>query len=125
VLLALGVFLSRALIPVGFMPTVGTDGRASLGMCPSYGAAPAAASSHGALAHAHHDHGARGDGGAADRHGSCVFAASAHAAPAPVQLLKFTAALTASRLHDVDSQLAAPLGSVPRAQSARAPPTLI
>jgi len=54
-----------------------------------------------------------------------VFAASAHAAPAPVQLLKFTAALTAFRLHDVDSQLAAPLGSVLRAQSARAPPALI
>jgi hypothetical protein len=125
VLLSLCAFLSRALIPVGFMPTVGADGNLSLGFCPSYNAAPAASAEHGAAALAHHDHGAHEHGGATDRHGTCVFAASANAAPAATHNLLLIALGTARLVPYVDSQLAAPLGSVPRAQSARAPPALI
>jgi hypothetical protein len=106
------------------MPTLGADGRLALGFCPSYGAAPSAGLNHDASARAHHDHGTRGDDGATDRHGACVFAASANAAPASAPALKFSAVRTTRLLPFVASQLAAPLGSVPRAQSPRAPPAL-
>jgi len=106
------------------MPTVGADGRLSLGFCPSYGAVPAAAQDHGAMAHAHHEHGSRGDDGASDHRGTCVFAASAHAVPTAAHALVSRAVRAVRLVPYVDSQLAAPLGSVPRAQSPRAPPAL-
>jgi hypothetical protein len=124
VLIALCAFVSRALVPQGFMPTVGADGRLSLGFCPSYGAPPAASLNHDGLARAHHAHGNGGDDGAGDRHGSCVFAASANAAPSAAYALTSSVVLTARLLPYVASQLVAPLGSVPRAQSPRAPPAL-
>ena len=124
VLIALCAFISRALVPQGFMPTVAADGRLSLGFCPSYGASPAASLSHGGLAHAHHAHGNRGDDGASDRHGTCVFAASANAAPSAAYALTSSVVLSARLLPYVASQLIVPLGSVPRAQSPRGPPAL-
>jgi hypothetical protein len=125
VLLSLCAFLSRALIPVGFMPTAGANGGLSLGFCPSYGAVPGAGALHHPDSMVHHDHGTHDNGGAADHHATCVFAASAHAAPNAAHGWIFVAVRNARRLSIADSQLAEPLGNVPRAQSPRAPPALI
>ena len=110
---------------MGFMPTVGADGNASLGLCPAYSAAAPAGLEHYAGALTRHDHGAHHHGGPTDHYATCAFAASANAAPAATHSLLLIAVGTARLIPYVDSQLAAPLGSVPRAQSPRAPPALI
>jgi len=131
----------RALVPVGFMPMVGADGGFTLALCPGtqqpavagenphahHGHHPAAELAGAAQADAHHSH---GDGTGSDNAPSaghqfpCLFAAAAAAAPAPDLL---ALALAVPHVFHVRATEAADvfLPAIIRAQSARAPPTLI
>jgi len=75
--LAVCLFALRALIPIGFMVSVGAS-HAAVTLCPDYGPLPAGA----AAQHVHHHaDGAASDGvqlSSSGAHGLCPFAAAAH-----------------------------------------------
>ena len=95
--LLLTALLFRALVPVGFMPGVGTDGRFTVILCPGVGAVPAAlATGHDSHAHmpgmAHHSDHAQHDHAGHAAQSNCPYAgatagmAPVHVAPATVLL---------------------------------------
>jgi hypothetical protein len=101
----------RALIPFGFMP-VASDGGLAMELCP--GTAAMASGGH------HHHGGAAGD----SAHALCVFTAGAAPALVPVVLdSPLTGCCAATVPAARGSALRLP--SIQRAQSARAPPSLV
>lgn len=81
-LLALALAV-RALVPLGFMPTVDVHGAIALMFCEGYAPTPTATAPTRDAHHTHHVHGGAGHRTA---HTSCPFAASGGATPPPAPL---------------------------------------
>jgi hypothetical protein len=118
--LALGFFALRALVPVGFMLSVG-PAQAAITLCPEFGQLPAAAGLH----HSHHDHGGGLQVPGAQAHGACPFASAGHTAwhvPASVRLPAACAVGALARARAGDRPVA--VGRLELSKAPRGPPVL-
>ena len=125
-LLVLPVLVLRALVPVGFMPVVVSDGSLSIEFCPGQGTLPpgidAGALHAGHLAH-HHAHHAGGDPSRPSdaHHAPCLFSLSASPAFASAVALPAPSPAAATAF-GAPPPVRVFLPAIVRAQSPRGPP---
>lgn len=123
VALMLPGFLLRSLVPVGFMPMVGSDHSVKLVVCDSYAPVPwASASMDMDMSQPHHAEGSGGGGPPVRQdHGTCSYGSSPALGALPT-LAILPEVVPASSELAVDSSQIAYFEVSPRAQSPRGPP---